>query len=234
MPRLLLIRHGQRARQPLPPAQSDPPLSDLGREQARRLGEHLATCLPVLQNPSASGIISSPMRRALETTVAMAAGLSRPGGLRCRGDLYEVGTWFPPDGNGPRTTPDLEASYGVTCEAINPAGWYPHARPESPAQVAARVAAITHWLTATLAGTPDELIAIVAHGDLIGRLLRRLLKIPDQAKAAFIHGHTGLTVLTTGPSGTLVEQLNALEHLPMRMRTGAEPWNWWSCVPGER
>ncbi len=69
--RVVLVRHAQtdRNRDGRVQGLSDPPLTELGREQAQRLADHL-------RSYSAQAIYSSPLQRAVETARPIAASLN--------------------------------------------------------------------------------------------------------------------------------------------------------------
>jgi probable phosphoglycerate mutase len=68
---LLLVRHGLPERVETTGAAADPPLSDVGRAQALRLADYLAT-------EDIAAIYSSPLRRAGETVAPLAERLQLP------------------------------------------------------------------------------------------------------------------------------------------------------------
>ena len=81
--RLYLIRHGQSEgnRGEYEGPDDDPPLSEVGREQARRLGQRFA-------RQRVDVVYSSPLRRTLETAHAIAGARGLP--VRIMNDLHEV------------------------------------------------------------------------------------------------------------------------------------------------
>ncbi len=98
--RLYLIRHAQGEENVDPSAGGDAGLTEVGREQARRLAARLA-------RQGLDAVYSSPLRRALETAeaVAQAAGLD----VRVIDDLRELGL---------REGEDASAYNSVAAEAI--------------------------------------------------------------------------------------------------------------------
>src|ERR1700733_3175541 len=79
---IYLIRHGESTNNAGMPPVPDPPLTDLGREQARRTAQYLAG-LPF------AALYASPMRRAIETAFQISETLQLPPHLLP--DLCEVG-----------------------------------------------------------------------------------------------------------------------------------------------
>ncbi|MFP4072869.1 MAG: histidine phosphatase family protein, partial [Actinomycetota bacterium] len=65
---LFLVRHGQPDLAPDRIARNDPVLTELGREQARRVGHRFATVEEVDE------LWSSPMNRAVETSAPVSEG----------------------------------------------------------------------------------------------------------------------------------------------------------------
>ncbi|PRP93057.1 bifunctional RNase H/acid phosphatase [Enhygromyxa salina] len=245
MPRLLLVRHAQsknnlsnarireelrddpermhaeaaRAREP------DPDLSELGRAQAERVAEHLA---PILSEPR-SLLVSSPMRRALQTATPIAArvGLER---FVCEAGLFEVGgCHYCGELRPSATAAALEAEFPVRCGAMDPEGWYAgHGGAETSDEARARVERAIAWAEATLAAGTHETVVVIAHGDLLSRWLRRWLHVPWQRGLAFVHGNTGITTLSWDRrEGLLLEGFNSLTHLPPKLRSGADAEFWW-------
>src|SRR4051794_37087955 len=111
--RLILVRHGQSTynAQGRLQGQADPPLSEVGREEARRLA-------PALPRFSDDRVVTSDLQRARETAALLGHPGARPD-PRLR--EIDVGTWAGrplsevPDGSdpawrgGPRHAPDGES-----------------------------------------------------------------------------------------------------------------------------
>ncbi|ATQ41419.1 histidine phosphatase family protein [Caulobacter mirabilis] len=178
---LYLVRHGQTEfnRAGRYQGRLDSPLTALGVEQGRRIGQRLAQLLP-----DGADLVASPLGRAAHTArlVAEAAGLSEP---RLDDRLMEVslGRW---DG---MTDEDIEAVYPGARNGTDRWNWY-FASPDGERyeQLAARAGA---WL-AEAAASPRPLVA-VSHG-VTGRVIRGLyaglsrietLKLPVPQDAVF-------------------------------------------------
>jgi broad specificity phosphatase PhoE len=85
---ILFVRHGETAanRARLALGRADPPLTDRGREQARRLAECLVA-------EGVARVVSSPLLRARETAAAIAAPLARPVEVDERLVELDYGEW---------------------------------------------------------------------------------------------------------------------------------------------
>lgn len=245
MPQLIFVRHAQsennlssaeiRAKEWASPGQMqsalqrarkpDPPLTELGREQATHLGARLRT----LTASPRTLLITSPMRRAIQTSLAIAeaAGLER---ITCEGELYEVGGCHycglaTPSANAAQ----LEAEFPLHCQNIPDGGWYSgHTHIESDDQARARVHRLIAWIETTLAGEAYDTVVIVAHGDLLSRWLRRWLGVPWARDLAFVHANTGVTTLAwDARRGLQLRKLNDDSHLPPELRSGDQTPFWW-------
>lgn len=246
MPRLLLVRHAQsqnnanherlrvelagqpqrileeRERVRVP----DPDLTAIGEEQAARLGEALST----VAAREDTALITSPMRRALQTAtqVAARAGL-KPERVIVDGTIYEAGGSFYLGEARPSTTPaQIEAEFPVRCRGLNPAGWFAdRTRRETDEELDARVGQIIAWVEAELARGVYRTLIVVCHGELLSLWLRRWLGVSPTRALAFVHANAGVTTLDwRRGEGVLLRRLNAVEHLPERLRTGQSA-NWW-------
>ncbi len=246
MPRLLLVRHAQsannvsnadarerfrgdadrieleseRARVP------DPELSPTGQKQV----EHLVDALAPLLRAERSLLVTSPMRRALLTAapVAARAGLDRDRFI-CEAELFEVGGCYYGEEARPSTTAtQIEAEFPVRCRGIAAEGWYAGRKgPETASEARQRIDRIIAWTEQTLSSGAYDLMAVVAHGDLFTRWLRRWFGVPWGRGLAIMHGNTGITQLTwERGQGVLLEYTNDMRHLPEALHTG-ESEGWW-------
>jgi alpha-ribazole phosphatase len=165
MTRLVLIRHGETDWNTAGrwQGQADVPLNERGQEQARRLAQELAEM-------EIDAIYSSDLGRARQTAapLAQAAGLPVIVDERLR-EIHQ-GEW-----QG-MLAAEIEARYAETFRSrredplnIAPPGG------ESVAQVRARVLAS---LSEILLSHPDETVAIVSHGFVLGLLRAHLLGEP--------------------------------------------------------
>lgn len=159
---ILLIRHGQSQPAvedqlfPLRDGHGDPPLSELGRRQAERLGRRLSRA-PI------AAIYVSTLQRTAQTAAPMAEAL----GLRptVEPDLREVflGEW-----EGGQYRQKMAEGDPVGVRAIAEERWdvIPGAEPSEAFARRVRGA-----LTRIAAAHPDQVVACVAHGGVIGQAL---------------------------------------------------------------
>lgn len=248
MTRLLLVRHAQshnnaidesisrRHRADRPRAEleaalartSDPELSEIGRAQAQQLAE---TLVPSLTDSFTEPLlISSPMRRALQTAMPLALGakLDRQQFI-CHAELFEIGSGHYSDKTLPSTRiAQLEAEYPVSCQAIPSDELYVGRRRESADQARARVDRVIRWFDDLLAKEEHDLVVVVAHGNLLTQWLRRWIGVPWGRGLAFVHANAGLTLLHWDlHDGLLLEFANNLGHLESELRTGGRSSGWW-------
>lgn len=198
MRRLTLIRHGLTAWNLSGRFQgaSDVPLSDAGREQARRLRPHAARLERV------DVVVSSPARRALET-----AELAFPERrLLQDARVREL---------------DFGVFEGRTFEQNrrHPAwSWWaadPYERPaprgESYRMLQARAVV---WLGEARARWSASHVALVCHSGTVQMLLAHLLGVarPRYAERLEVQ-HTSLSLVRFEADATVVERVNAVPHL---------------------
>lgn len=247
MARLLLVRHAQSENNASDEAiyrrypndllrayveanharRSDPQLSEVGRSQAKQLAQSL---VPLLADaPEQVLLVSSPMRRALQTAMPLAigAGLSRERFI-CHAELFEIGSRYykqPPS----RRVAQLEAEYPLNCQAIPSDELYATGKRESEAQARARIDRVIAWFEALLTGEQERLVVAVAHGHLLTRWLRRWIGVPWGRGLGFVHANAGVTMLSWDPrDGLLLEFANDQSHLDPELQTGGGSSGWWS------
>ena len=169
--RLVMLRHGQTDYNATNRMQGqlDTDLSDLGRNQAVAAAEVLAKRQPLL-------IVSSDLRRALDTAVALGERSGQPVEVDTRLRETHLGDWQ--DLNHV----EVDAKWpGARLAWRNDATWAPHGG-ESRVDVAERGLPLVRELIAdqTEWGTdePDRPVVLVAHGGLIAALTAALLKLP--------------------------------------------------------
>jgi 2,3-bisphosphoglycerate-dependent phosphoglycerate mutase len=247
MPRLLLVRHAQsennlaneelwkkhrddpehynseleRALKP------DPDLSATGRAQAEALGEFVGPLVAEFRDRAL--LVSSPMRRALQTAMPLAtrAKLDRDQFL-CHAELFEVGSRL----YGKQLRPSevaarLEAEYPLRCCEVPGDASYSHDERESSDEARARVERVVTWADATLARGEHELVVMIAHGHLLTRCLRRWLGVPWNRGMAIVHANTGISMLDWDRhDGVVLEFTNDVGHLSEKLQSGGTG-NWW-------
>ncbi len=169
--RLVMLRHGQtefNAGSRMQ-GQLDTELSDLGRDQAVAAAEVLAKRQPLL-------IVSSDLRRALDTAVVLGERSGLPVEVDTRLRETHLGDW-----QGMTHLEVDVAAPGARLAWRNDATWAPHGG-ESRVDVAQRGMPLVAELFAdqTEWGTdePERPVVLVAHGGLIAALTAALLKLP--------------------------------------------------------
>jgi broad specificity phosphatase PhoE len=171
---VVLVRHGETewSRDGRHTGRTDVPLTERGEEQARAVGE-------ALRERSFALVLSSPLRRALET--ARLAGFSP----EVRAELAE---WDYGAYEG-RTTPEIRAERP---------GWYLWrdgvAGGETVAQVGARVDGVLDRVRPCL--TEGDVL-LIAHGHVLRVLTARWLTLPPDAGRLFRLGTGTLSTLGT-------------------------------------
>jgi glucosyl-3-phosphoglycerate phosphatase len=169
--RLVMLRHGQtefNAGNRMQ-GQLDTDLSDLGHDQAAAAAEVLAKRQPLL-------IVSSDLRRALDTAVALGERSGLPVEVDARLRETHLGDW-----QGMTHLEVDAAAPGARVAWRNDASWAPHGG-ESRVDVAARGMPVMEELivgqTEWGRDEPERPVVLVAHGGLIAALTAALLKLP--------------------------------------------------------
>lgn len=168
--RLVMLRHGQTEYNAgsRMQGQLDTDLSDLGREQAASAADALAKRHPLL-------IVSSDLRRALDTAVVLGDRCGQPVSIDARLRETHLGDW-----QGMTHLEVDEVAPGARLAWRDDARWAPHGG-ESRIDVARRslplvrelVMQQTEWGSAG-----DRPVVLVAHGGLIAALTAALLGLP--------------------------------------------------------
>ncbi|MCV7262566.1 glucosyl-3-phosphoglycerate phosphatase [Mycolicibacterium poriferae] len=169
--RLVMLRHGQtewNAGSRMQ-GQIDTDLTDLGRQQADAAAELLAKRQPLL-------IVSSDLRRALDTAVALSDRSGQPVSIDTRLRETHLGDW-----QGMTHVEVDDVSPGARLAWRDDARWAPHGG-ESRVDVADRSVPLVRELVAQQVGwgveDPDRPVVLVAHGGLIAALTGALLGLP--------------------------------------------------------
>ena len=169
--RLVMLRHGQTEYNAgsRMQGQLDTDLSDLGREQAAEAAEVLAKRQPML-------IVSSDLRRALDTAIALGERSGLPVLVDERLRETHLGDW-----QGLTHLEVDAAAPGARLSWRDNARWAPHGG-ESRVDVAARsmplVAELITEQSEWGVDEPDRPVVLVAHGGLIAALTAALLGLP--------------------------------------------------------
>ncbi|MGE2835030.1 glucosyl-3-phosphoglycerate phosphatase [Mycobacterium sp. SMC-4] len=167
--RLVMLRHGQTEYNAgsRMQGQLDTDLSDLGRDQAVAAAESLAKRQPLL-------IVSSDLRRALDTAVTLGDRAGLPVSIDSRLRETHLGDW-----QG-MTHLEVDAiAPGARLAWRDDARWAPHGG-ESRVDVAERSMPLVRELVAQHGewGQTDRPVVLVAHGGLIAALTAALLGLP--------------------------------------------------------
>ena len=234
---LYFIRHAQSANNKLyedtgswDGRDSDPELTDLGHQQARRLAEHLACAngeLPARDFINRHGfglthIYTSLMVRAVTTASYIAAALNLP--LSAWEDLHEIGGVFVIDpasgeriGQPGKTRADLLARFPqlTLAQADGADGWWnrPHEPPEQQAQRAKRFVRELFERH----GATDDRVAVVSHGGFYNFILAELAGTKAEDSFWFSINNTGITRFNFEEEGVELMYANRLEHLPTEL-----------------
>ncbi len=158
-----LVRHGESAPivpgQPIPQVdgQDDPALAPEGREQAERVGQRLA-------DQQIDAIYVSSLRRTHETAAPLAARLGLTPTVDA--DLREVflGEWE----NGGLRRHSVEG-HPLVAQLFGEQRWEVIPGAETAEELTSR---LTRALTRIAAAHPDQRVVVVAHGGVIGELVR--------------------------------------------------------------
>jgi len=248
--RLFLIRHGESANNFMMQdggydhymrnRHVDPPLTERGVQQAELLAQHLAANAhpesrhgrsPTQPNAGYgfTHLYCSPMQRAMQTTVPIAAVLGMQPEVWI--DIHEHGGIF--HGN-PRTGEGLTFFTGMARremserfpnyllpDGITDEGWW-HGGYEDMPGCFARAVRVARRLTQRANENRTqgvaEGVALVSHGTFIDSLLKALFRqIPDRS-FLYEHYNTAITCVDFMDDGTLfLRYLNRTQHLPPEM-----------------
>ncbi|ORB28449.1 glucosyl-3-phosphoglycerate phosphatase [Mycolicibacterium parafortuitum] len=171
--RLVMLRHGQTEYNAgsRMQGQLDTDLSELGREQAAAAAESLAKRQPLL-------IVSSDLRRALDTAVVLGDRCGQPVSIDARLRETHLGDWQ----GLTHLEVDAQAP-GARLAWRDDARWAPHGG-ESRIDVAARSVPLVRELVAQQSdwgvADADRPVVLVAHGGLIAALTAALLDLPPE------------------------------------------------------
>ena len=243
--RLLLVRHGQSTNnvlaEELPYEEyiasrsAEPELTPAGYEQAQRLANFFGDVQSapaeswqhshVTERPI-TALYTSPMLRALKTTVPLARALGLDPQVWV--DIHEHGGLFT---GSPRTGTVVNygglpraamaeqfAGYAIPAE-VTDAGWWFGGYEEMEqctlrAQRAARI--VREWAEERA----DEVILLVSHGTFMDQFLKALLGAGESPTFYFSHINTAISRVDFLESGfAAVRYLNRAPHLPPELYT---------------
>lgn len=204
---LFLIRHGQSQNNALPESQrvEDPGLTEIGHEQAKRLGEWISVL-------GLTKLVTSPFRRALQTTepIRRATGLVP----EVRTELHEQGGCYRGHtventvGRPGLTRAEIEQEFEGFGVADDIDGWWKSKPYEDFATARRRALELLQWTHKQFAET-DERVAFVSHGDLMLLFLKHF-----HAETLDCPCNTSVTtVQIASGGGTQLTDFDRTEHL---------------------
>jgi glucosyl-3-phosphoglycerate phosphatase len=165
--RLVLLRHGQTDYNSAGRMQGhiDSMLTEAGRAQAAMVAPEVAQLGP-------DRIISSDLRRAVDTAEVVGAAANLPVKLDPRLRETNLGEW-----QG-RTVAEIEADYpGAIAAWRSDPAWTPPGG-ESRIEVVRRARPVVDELDEEYADNPEGIVVMVAHGGMIAGLVCGLLGLP--------------------------------------------------------
>lgn len=232
---LYIIRHAQSSNNALTDHQdrvSDPLLTELGRQQAEILADHLTNgkrLTPWERDTHAQSgygitrLYCSPMWRSLQTAqyIEQTLGLTPEVWI----DIHEQGgIWLDHREAGGivgypgKTRSEILTTFPsyVLPDGITKRGWWHYQGQEDRLacdQRAARVAETIHrW------AVNDDRIALVSHGGFIDVLLKALFHQVSNGRVYYHHLNTSISWISFRCDGHLdVEYLNRVDHLPAEL-----------------
>jgi broad specificity phosphatase PhoE len=196
---LYLVRHGE-SDIPLDTIQSDYPLSELGREQARRVGERFRG-LPINQ------LVTTPFKRTQETAAAIAdhAGVDlvvEPGlGAIHAGELETT-----PYSQQRQRWPEYFAKRNPLMDFAHFGGESARGFYERVAQAFVERVWQDHW-------REPVTVVVVCHGETINAILHHLLGMPYEGWMTFHIDHTSVSMLDVRMDRPRVRYVNDTTHL---------------------
>ena len=221
---LYLIRHGQSTNnEGKLPRVADPPLTDIGVEQARWVGESL-------KDEGITRLYSSPMLRTLQTAQIISDIIDLPPHIFV--GLHEWGGIWEARGDGTAVQlPGLNrAGMREVCpdvvlpEDVTDQGWWFHegfaGDLEGIKQLAYEngLAFIAHLTEHH--GNTEQRVAAVSHGGSGGNLIDAFFGLPpDVGYLRFNQNNTGVSKLSFTSERRQLYYLNRISHLPLEAIT---------------
>jgi broad specificity phosphatase PhoE len=207
--RLLLVRHGQSTwnHEHRIQGQLDPPLSEEGRRQAARLGRRLA-------GRTFSGLYSSDLKRALETSMAIGSAVGvEPTTMAELREIF-LGEW---EG---LLTEDLAAKFPQAWAGwIEEPDWDLVPGGEGSTAFEARVKAA---LESLFARHPTGDVLVVTHGGVIQIALHHVVGRPGHGIFPFRIQNTSMSVIEKRNGRLVVSGVNDISHLEPETAGGLE------------
>ena len=199
---LLVLRHGQSQvdLEDRHEGRADFPLTDLGREQARRVGAWLAARYPV------DRILTSTLIRAAETAEIVGRALGTP--VEPDPSLMEFNNGELAGMLKSESRERFGPLFGNRTE-LAPYERFPGG--ETMVEMRARA---EHFLSKLLDETPDgKRVLLVTHGGMIAQLFRAYLSLPVETRVFPSTGDTGLHYWEVDGTRRRIRFMNSLAHL---------------------
>ena len=216
---LYLIRHGQSTNnEGKLPRSADPPLTDIGLEQARCVGESL-------KDEGITRLYSSPMLRTLQTAQIISDIIDLPPhvfvGLHEWGGIWEArgdGTAVQLPGLNRAGTREVCPDVVLPDDVTDQGWWFNEGYAgdiEGMAELSHEngLAFIAHLMEHH--GDTEERVAAVSHGGSGGSLISAFFGLPpDVGYSRFTQNNTGVSKLLFTSERRQLQYLNKLSHLP--------------------
>ena len=199
---LLVLRHGQSQAdlEDRHEGRADYPLTDVGRDQARRVGAWLA------ERYSVDRIIASTLVRAAETAQIVGRALGKP--VEPELALMEFNNGELAGMLHAESRARFGPMFGERTE-LEPHERFPGG--ESMIEMRARA---EQFFSQPLADTPDDQrVLLVSHGGLIAQLFRACLSLPMETRVFLSTGDTGLHHREVDGPRRRIRFTNSLVHL---------------------
>jgi broad specificity phosphatase PhoE len=223
---LYLIRHAQSTNNALTNRMDrghDPPLTELGQQQAQCLAEYLGGRY-ALADGRPLVLYVSPMWRTLQTTAPAAAALGVTPEVWT--DIYERGGVYSYDaesgeamGAPGKTRAEMTAEFPgyVLPPEVGETGWW-HGSKESREAAYARAIHVARLLRARAEG--NERIFLVTHGGFMDFLIKALFNQMPSEHMFYYNRNASISHLRLNGDGRLlVYYLNRVGHLPPELLT---------------
>ena len=221
---LYLIRHGQSTNNRGDARVPDPPLTDLGRQQADRAGRAMRNlgitrlyCSAMLRAVQTAAIVGERMRLAPHVFV----GIHEWGGVW---EDRDDGGWKQLPGLTRSQLRDICPSVVLPNDVTDNGWWFPALGPDQPGVTwdYAQIAQLIHenclgfiaHLDQQHVGS-DEKVGAIIHGGSGSILLGTLLGIPplDKSLEHFAHNNTGISKIRRTRENTQILYQNRISHL---------------------
>ena len=233
---LYIVRHGQSTNNALgdPTGREfDPPLTEIGLEQAERVSRYMAVgghidIDSMVEKPIDDTIITqlycSPMTRALQTAqfIGQELGLNPAVWV----DIHEQGGLFLDQGEPEgkvgfpgRSHHEILEEFPnyILPDEINHKGWWEGAYEDMDSAYERAVRVAEELWKRSL---NDERVTLVSHGDFTDMLLKALFKQLAGERLFYSHYNTAISRVNFLSDGTIrLSYLNRVEHLPKGLLT---------------